>query len=341
MENEIPSNFSSTNNKNKINSNIPSLYRERNSYSWSESEDITIKVPIKMEILQFDKLTYKKKILKKYLSQKDFYNILLRGDRRLARAHKVKKDYEKVKLDGYVYFLSICSIVFFIFLMALLYYAPRHESGFILQMVAVIMAFLGVLFLFLLEFLNIKRPLKEGKTLEDFYYYPVIAYCQEINMEVNKNLFFEFCDEEKCIKIHVKCSEKEKEKFNESEDEEEGGKSSGSENSEGSGEKDCLYEEREDFEEKEEEEGNEIYNKIRSKTAVSNKNKHKNLQRKFDLGNNRLMPIKEKPEKKFENDINKEKENVGTLTLPFLSSQESESDKDSGNNLNSDNNNLV
>lgn len=353
MDNLIPDNYNNDSENYYLTQNP-----ENNIYSWMKEEHITITVPLIMNILQFDKNSYKKKLLKKYVSKNDFYKILLRGDRRLARAYKTKKINEVVQLDNYVYFLSISATAIFIFLMALLYFAPRHENGFIFQILAIVMIVLGILTLFLLEYMNIKKPIKEGKSLEDYYYYPLKTYCQEINMEINNNLYFEFSYIEKALKIHVKSSKKDIERYNENENlfEDDDSKSSShssedeSDNEENENDNELISSERESFME-EEKKGNKgdkrNFGKIRSKTITQKKNSKelsdkilKNIsQSKYNIDNG-LNPIIEKPEAEIDaemdGEIEKEKESSATLSLPFLSSIGNDFDKDIENNFDSE-----
>lgn len=181
------------------------LTGKERSYPWLKNEHEIIKIPIIVDILQFDKKCYNKKILKKFMTKTELYKILLLGDRRLARAYKNKKKYEELKLDTHVYFISSGVFAIFIFCMGLLYFAPRHQNGPVLQNIAIILVFFGVLCLLLLEYINIKKPLKEGKTLEDIYYYPLMTFCQEINFQMNDQLFLEFKHIEKSLFLHVNC----------------------------------------------------------------------------------------------------------------------------------------
>lgn len=145
----------------------------------------------------FEQNTYKKEILKNDLTRREYDSIIEKANLILNQSKIKKKNYEKIRTEKWVFFISFFVIIFFLVYIITLFYWPRRHNGYNLKNIGLTTSVLGLFLLIIIELYNLCYGLKKKKELKEFYYEPLMDFLYNLNKEYNGNIFFEFNFEEK------------------------------------------------------------------------------------------------------------------------------------------------
>lgn len=163
--------------------------------------------------LILDRQTYDKEILQKEISKDAYSKIINDAEKVISDSWIKKRKYETIRVPLWVYGVFCCGLLCFILYMLLMFYSSRRKNGKALRIAAIIFASLGCGITFSLSVFNLFRKITKGKTLDDFIYEDLTAFCDNINKTISQNLMFRFNKEEKYLECFVKNVSGIKKKF--------------------------------------------------------------------------------------------------------------------------------
>ena len=164
--------------------------------------------------LILDRQTYDKEILQSEITKDAYSKIINDAEKVISDSWIKKRKYESIKVPLWVYGVFCCGLLCFVLYMLLMFYSSRRKNGKALRIAAIIFASLGCAITFSLSLFNLVRKITKGKTLDDFIYEDLTAFCDNINKTISKNLMFRFNKEEKYLECFVKNLTGIKKKFN-------------------------------------------------------------------------------------------------------------------------------